>query len=70
MQDAEDNSQDVIILGHIPPVSSVPSGIKIYKINLLFLIKIYNIKEWSKRYVTLIDRYTNIIKGTFYGHTH
>lgn len=26
--------------------------------------------EWTKRYVTLIDRYSNNIKGIFYGHTH
>ena len=26
--------------------------------------------EWSKRYVTLLERYTNNIKGIFYGHTH
>jgi len=26
--------------------------------------------EWSARYRALIDRFTNIIRGQFYGHTH
>jgi sphingomyelin phosphodiesterase len=26
--------------------------------------------EWSGRYTALVDRFTNIIRGQFFGHTH
>jgi len=57
-------------MGHIPPISEVFSGYFI----ILFLNFFKNFfllkKEWTRRYITLVDRYTNIIKGIFYGHTH
>jgi len=32
-------------------------------INVIFLV-------WSARYRALVDRFTNIIRGQFFGHTH
>ena len=31
---------------------------------------VFALSQWSKRFVGLVNRFTNIIRGQFYGHTH
>ena len=60
MYKAEQNGEVVYILNH-------------FSINTYFLIdrKCFLILiEWGYRYRILIDRYTNILRGIFSGHTH
>lgn len=49
---AEEENEEVYIIGHINPGDSNYSS------------------ECSKRYVALIERFSYIIRGQFYGHTH
>lgn len=51
---AEENGEKVIIIGHIPPVEAAPS----------ILV------DWASVYVSLVNRFSDIIVGQFFGHTH
>ncbi len=53
-QAAESNNESVIILGHIAPMDAAPN---IYV-------------TYNKDYLALINQYSHIIAGQFYGHTH
>jgi len=49
---AEQNNENVLILGHFPPFNQHANP------------------EYSKRYLLIIDRYANIIRGQLFAHTH
>lgn len=57
---SELNNESVMILGHVGPQSKSASNCK----------HLYNTIAWSYRYTVLMDRYSNIIKGQFFGHMH
>ena len=66
LQDAEDNGLSVFIMGHIPPGSLNCVSGKLFDVEKDSKFHV----DWSERYRILIDRYSNIIKAQFFGHTH
>jgi len=58
LKNAEINNESVIIIGHIPPTMTDSE------------ISISITLDWQKRYHSIIERYTNIIRAQMFGHTH
>ncbi len=60
---SETRGEDVLIIGHFPPSTSFGAMGKLCALTNQRI-------EWSKRYLVLVDRYANIIRGQLFGHTH
>ena len=67
LQFAEDNQQNVLIIGHNPPSSL---GSDRGDINNIYIYIYICGVEWGYRFRVIVDRYTNIIRGLLFGHTH
>ena len=67
LYDAEEKGLAVFIMAHIPPGDF---GCDSRKSNPICHCHNIFVVEWSSRYRALVDRFTNIIRGQFFGHTH